>query len=88
VAVADWEYVRQDDGGLLLSHRAFWGLPARGSDGDVPVLPSRTITEMCYCSDLAADGVYLLSLQIAPVALEAAPCRPILYPLHPLGDSA
>ena len=61
----------QDDNGLLLSHRAFWGLPPRGQDRDVASpLPARTITEMCYMPPDLPDGCYLLDLQVrvAPLA--------------------
>lgn len=119
---------REDDGGHLLAHRAFWGLPPKGSEGsDVPEgsMPfaaappvaaggsgagaaaaaaaaapgsaggsfavggegrgcTRTITELCYIPDAAPDGLYLLQLGVAPIEMDAAPSRPVLFPLRPL----
>jgi hypothetical protein len=73
---------REDDGGHLLAHRAFWGLPPRGEDADAAV-SERTITELCYVPAAVADGLYLLDLQVAPLHMDAAPSRPLLYPLRP-----
>jgi hypothetical protein len=42
---------------------------------------NKTITEMIYVRDEVADGLYLLNLQIAPFVSDAAPSRPLLYPL-------
>lgn len=132
---------REDDGGHLQAHRAFWGLPpkeakpeahaandteaavaaragagagavvgdggvaaaaaepgagavgagssagsvSRVSSGDDGPRCSRTITELCYVPDAAApDGLYLLQLVVAPIHLDAAPSRPVLFPLRPL----
>ncbi|MBK9767712.1 MAG: hypothetical protein IPP63_12210 [Chloracidobacterium sp.] len=37
-----------------------------------------TITELIYVPNEVSDGVYLLNLQIAPFATDAAPSRPML----------
>jgi len=66
---------REDDGGKLLAHRAFWNYP------DHP-RTNATITEMVYVPNTIADGVYLLELQVPAFALDAAPSRPVLYPLE------
>ena len=42
---------------------------------------SVTITEMVYVEDSVADGLYCLNLQVPAFELDAAPSRPILYPL-------
>ena len=74
---------REDDQGLLLAHRAWWGLPARGAgDAEAPY-STRTITELTFVAEDIEDGPYLLNLQVAPLELDAAPSRPILYPLKP-----
>jgi arylformamidase len=100
---------KEEDGGALLAHRAWWGLPPRDSVMDASIaatrpLCSRTITELCfvpgppvleapaagYAATVevgatrtpVADGPYLLSLQVAPIALDAAPSRPLLFPLR------
>ena len=61
------------DGGRLLAHRALW----QGDEGR-----KRTLTELIYVDNTIKDGSYLLNLQIAPFALEAAPSRPVLLPLE------
>ena len=42
---------------------------------------SRTITELAFVADAAADGPYLLDLQVAPFDMDAAPSRPLLFPV-------
>ena len=63
---------RESDGGLLLAHKAFWGLPDR-------CLEHKTITELIYVPNELKDGFYLLELQTAPFEMDASPSRPILY---------
>ena len=65
---------REEDGGLVSSHHAFWGLP------DKPHI-HRTITELIYIQDQIRDGLYLLNLQVAPFAMDASPSRPLLFPI-------
>jgi len=72
---------RSEDGGRLAVHRIFWGL----KPGETRLGQARradcTITELAYLDDSIPDGIYLLNLQIAPFAADAAPSRPVLYPL-------
>ncbi len=78
---------RAFDEGRLSAHRVYWNLAADAREVAVP--PSadtqasalRTITEMVYVGNDIADGAWLLSLQIAPFVLDAAPSRPVLHPL-------
>lgn len=65
---------REEDGGKLLAHRAFWDYPHD------PRLDA-TITELIYVDDSIKDGEYLLNLQIAPFENDASPSKPVLYPL-------
>ncbi|MBC8144638.1 MAG: cyclase family protein, partial [bacterium] len=44
---------------------------------------TRTITEMAFVPDAAADGSYVLNLQIPSFMLDAAPSRPLLFRIHP-----
>ncbi len=60
------------DGGRLLSHREFW--TGEGRD-------SCTITELIYAEPSVRDGLYLLNLQEAAFENDAAPSRPVLFPL-------
>lgn len=63
---------REFDGGLMLSHKAFWEYPEN------PQL-HRTISELIYVPDHVEDGTYLLNLQIASFENDASPSKPILY---------
>jgi len=66
---------KEDDNGKLLAHRAFWDYP------DAPRHNS-TITEMIFVPNNVEDGLYLLSLQIAPFHNDASPSRPVLYRMN------
>ncbi len=63
---------REDDGGKLLAHRAFW-------NADSQPRTNCTITEMVYVPDAVPDGLYLLNLQIASFETDASPSKPVLY---------
>jgi hypothetical protein len=39
------------------------------------------VTELVVVPDACADGLYLLSLSVPRLGLDAAPSRPVLYPL-------
>jgi len=65
---------KEEDGGALLAHRAFWSYP------DAPRL-NATITELAYIPNEVKDGEYILNLQIAPFESDASPSKPILYPI-------
>jgi kynurenine formamidase len=71
---------RAHDGGSLGAHRIFWGLPAGTRRLALAARPAATITELVYVPDAAADGLYLLSLQVPAFVADAAPSRPLLYP--------
>lgn len=66
---------REEDGGLLLGHRAFW---------QYPEAPRKhcTISELIYVNNFIEDGLYLLNLQIASFEIDASPSKPVLYPLQ------
>lgn len=66
---------REEDGGKLLSHRAFW---YGGRKNDLQC----TITEFIFVPDSVADCDYLLNLQIASFENDASPSKPILYKLE------
>ena len=72
---------RADDGGRLTAHRVFWGLPAGETALAHAARPCATVTELAYIDDEIRDGAYLLNLQVAPFVADAAPSRPVLYPL-------
>jgi len=67
---------REEDGGVLAAHHAFWDFP-NTIDLD------RTITEMLHVPSVVSDGEYLLELQLPHFMNDAAPSRPVLYALLP-----
>lgn len=68
---------REEDGGLLLAHRAFWKFPA-------DTRTHCTITEFVFVRNDIEDGIYLLNLQVAPFENDAASSRPVLYRIKAL----
>lgn len=65
---------REEDGGQLLAHRAFWQYPEA-------VRVHCTITEMIYVPNEVPDGLYLLNLQTTSLDLDASPSKPVLFEL-------
>ncbi len=72
---------RAYDEGNLNAHHLFWNIEAGSHKEASNSMLNKTITEMIYVRDEIADGPYLLNLQIAPFVSDAAPSRPLLYPL-------
>jgi len=67
---------REEDGGVLAAHHAFWDHP---NTLDL----ERTITELLDVPAHVPDGEYLLELQLPHLMNDAAPSRPVLYALLP-----
>jgi len=65
---------REEDGGKLAGHRAFWQYPDN-------TRKNATITELIFVPDSIKDGWYLLNLQVASFELDASPSKPVLYRL-------
>ncbi len=65
---------REEDGGELLAHHAFWQYPDA-------VRRDCTITELIFVPDSVKDGFYLLNLQTASFDLDASPSKPVLFPV-------
>ncbi|MBP7699472.1 MAG: cyclase family protein [Saprospiraceae bacterium] len=63
---------REEDGGQLLAHRAYWQYPDA-------IRRTATITELIFVPNEIQDGVYLLNLQIASFDIDVSPSKPILY---------
>jgi len=72
---------RAHDEGRLTAHRLFFGLPAGDSALARAARSQCTITELAYIADEAADGSYLLQLQVPAINGDAVPSRPLLYRL-------
>lgn len=73
---------RMHDGGELSNHHLFWNVVPKSRRVDSTTRRDRTITEMIFVPDDLPDGWYLLNLQTAPFVLDAAPSRPILFPIE------
>ena len=65
---------KEEDGGKLLAHRAFWNF-----NNEIDL--ARTITELIYVSNDLNDDLYLLNLSVANIVNDASPSRPLLYKL-------
>lgn len=76
---------RAQDGGRLLAHRIFWGLEAPSRRVGDAARAQATITELAWIAPTIRDGWYLLDLQMPAFVSDAAPSRPLLYPLRPHG---
>jgi kynurenine formamidase len=63
---------RENDGGKLLAHHAFWRYPRA-------TRVNATITELIYVPDEIKDGTYFLMIQIAPFENDASPSKPLLF---------
>jgi len=72
---------REEDDGMLPSHCTFWNFD-RSCEKETDQISLRTITELCFIPEHVQNGLYLLDLQVAPFHLDAAPSKPILYPLE------
>lgn len=73
---------REEDGGKLLSHRAFWRYPEPESQMADQVRKNCTITELIFAPNEIKDGLYLLTILVASFEIDASPSKPILYPLN------
>jgi kynurenine formamidase len=73
---------RAQDHGRLTAHRVFFGLPPGSRRAPEAARPQATITELAYVAPTVRDGWYLLDLQVPAFLSDAAPSRPILYPVR------
>ena len=65
---------REEDGGKLLAHKAFWQYPDN-------VRKNCTISELIFAENGIKDGIYLLNIQIASFEIDVSPSKPVLYEL-------
>ena len=73
---------RANDQGRLTAHRLFFGLPPGGKRAGDAKRPQASITELAWVAPTIRDGWYMLDLQIPAFLADAAPSRPLLYPVH------
>jgi arylformamidase len=66
---------KESDGGRLSVHKGFWNYPHA---------PRRhaTLTELIFVPDEVKDGLYLLNLQVPHWETDAAPSRPVIFPIQ------
>jgi len=74
---------RAIDGGRLVAHRTFWGLAPGARRAHDASRRDATITELAWIAPTVRDGWYMLDLQLPAFMSDAAPSRPILYPVRP-----
>lgn len=73
---------RAADQGRLTAHRVFFGLPPGSRRAAQARRAQATITEFAFVAPTIRDGFYLLDLQIPAFMSDAAPSRPVLYPVR------
>ena len=69
------------DDGKIIHHHIFWDID-QGSHKVNEVISRNTITEMIFVPNKIKDGNYLLQINIINFTGDAAPSRPIIYPLE------
>ncbi len=74
---------RAEDGGRLTAHRIFFGLPPGSRRAGESTRPRASITELAWIPPALPDGLYVLDLQLPAFRSDAAPSRPLLYPVAP-----
>ena len=74
---------KMHDEGRLTNHHLFWNVPAGRHALTTDTKISKTITEMIFVPNKVRDGCYLLDLQVPEFMSDAAPSRPVIYPLEP-----
>lgn len=82
--LTDLPSLDREDNVELSNHRIFWEAGPRGREGNAAANCVRTVTELIHVPDKVKDGPYLLNLQVAAFAADAAPSRPLLYPVRAL----
>ena len=63
---------REEDGGKLESHKAFWDFPDN-------ISLHRTITELIFVPNEIKDGPYILNIMVGNYDLDVSPSKPVLY---------
>lgn len=69
------------DEGRMYAHRVFWAMPEKSHRLADARRPGGTVTELIYVPESVHDGYYLLDLQIPAFMTDAAPSRPVIYPV-------
>lgn len=72
---------REDDGGTTPNHRTYWGLPPGARTLAEVAHPARLVCELARFAEAVPAGAWLLRLDVAPIAADAAPARVRLLPV-------
>jgi kynurenine formamidase len=67
---------KEQDGGELAAHKAFWGNPLQATRTNA------TITELIFVPNVVKDGLYGLSIAVPAIVHDALPSRICLYPIQ------
>jgi hypothetical protein len=67
------------DEGKLSNHRIFWDVSPEAYETSPKTRHNSTITELIYAPSEIKDGAFVLNLQLAPFAADAAPSRPVIF---------
>jgi len=59
----------------LECHHVFWGYPDK-------LREDCTISELLFIPDVVKEDVYVLNLMVSGFDSDAAPSKPIIYPIH------
>lgn len=76
---------RMNDDGLLTNHHIFWNVKEKTHELSEDTWQERTITEMIFVADEIKDGAYGLNLQVPAFGSDAAPSRPVVFPVKAVG---
>ena len=75
---------RTYDDGLLTCHHIYWNVPEGTHRVTEDSWKDKTISEMILVPEAVPDGIHLLNLQLPALFSDAAPSRPILFPIQPV----
>ena len=73
---------RMYDDGLLTNHHLFWNVDEQSHRLNDDAWRDKTITEMIFVPDEVKDGLYLLNIQVPAFCTDAAPSRPVVFPIE------
>ena len=69
------------DEGKMRAHRHFWNVEPGQTQPSIASYLHKTVTELLFIPSHVQDGFYVLDLQVSNFELDAAPSRPIIYPI-------
>lgn len=76
---------RMNDDGLLTNHHIFWNVKEKTHELTEDTWQEKTITEMIFVADEIKDGIHGLNLQVPAFGSDAAPSRPVVFPIRVVG---